>query len=120
MAKRDLTPAERAVKARRVDYTKSFEAAVGAVLDSMPMGARKAFAARMGRSPQWVSRLTQRRDVLGLGGSDDGQEHDSHPHAEPEEAGDQCNHDAVLHEASVPRGGRTVNPSARSPRCSMR
>lgn len=70
MAQRDLTPLERGVKARRPDYTKSFEAAIGAALDAMPSGAKKAFAARMGRSPQWVSRLVDPFDHIRLGASE--------------------------------------------------
>lgn len=70
MAKADLNVTVRVVKQQRGAYTKSVEAAIGAVLDTLPAGARKAFAARMGRSPQWVSRLVDPFDHIRLGASD--------------------------------------------------
>lgn len=54
------------VKSRAAHFTecppKPFEAAVGRILDGLDMGANQAFAAGLGKSPAWVSRVKDPHD----------------------------------------------------------
>lgn len=58
------------VKGTRAPYIKTLECAIGAALDALPGGVKTAFAARLGRSPTWVTRLIDPHDHIRLPVSD--------------------------------------------------
>lgn len=68
---RPTDPAIKSIAARFTESpAKPFEAACGAVLFSLDMGANQAFAAALDKSPAWVSRMKDPSDPVHARASD--------------------------------------------------